>query len=295
MKAINGWYLYWLITLPMTVFLVLNTVAADLGNPEDVSHLISYSVRWSVPFIYFVLAASSMPVVFPGDLSRWWARNRKYIGLVFATAMAWQGAFIFLVSTVHSDYYYSDIYYLRDELEGSSGYIFLAAMVFTSFEFGRRLITARQWKLIHKSGVYFLWAYPFSVYWWNLFYYEAPRPIDYVFYVAGFLAFSVRIVAWAKKRHMKNQREGLDVAVTHLAAGYLFIALGLLAAGTGALWRETISGILLAPAWSANLELWLPFWPFEPFLSLLLIALGAMTLTYRNTPSMASASVANGG
>jgi len=43
--------------------------------------------------------------------------------------------------------------------------------------------------------------------------------------------------------------------------------------------------VLLAPAWSANLELWLPFWPFEPFLPLFIIGLGTLLLTKVSTES----------
>ena len=38
-------------------------------------------------------------------------------------------------------------------------------MVVTSFALGRKYLSAKQWKVIHKSAIYFLWAYPFSVYW----------------------------------------------------------------------------------------------------------------------------------
>jgi len=36
---------------------------------------------------------------------------------------------------------------------------------------------------------------------------------------------------------------------------------------------------LTTPEWSADLVLWLPFWPFEPFLSLFIIGLGTMLVT----------------
>ena len=83
-------------------------------------------------------------------------RNRKYLGLCFAVAMAWQGSFIFVMSMFFCDYYFEDIYLLRDELEGSIGYIFLPAMVVTSFNFGRKDLSPKQFKLIQKSGIYFL-------------------------------------------------------------------------------------------------------------------------------------------
>ena len=45
-------------------------------------------------------------------------------------------------------------------------------------------------------------------------------------------------------------------------------------AATGHLWQPALSAALLSRAWSAELELWLPFWPFEPFLPLFTLALG---------------------
>ena len=158
--------------------------------------------------------ASSLRILFPGSVSAWLVRNRKYIGLIFALGMAWQALFIFMLSNYHRDYYYNEVFYFRDEIEGSIGYIFLTLMVATSFKQIASKINSYQWKLIQKSGLYFLWAYAFSVYWWNLFYYPfeeggtSPRLIDYIFYWLGFAACLVRIIAWGKVRHKagnKNQ------------------------------------------------------------------------------------------
>jgi hypothetical protein len=168
-KAINGWPLFWLTSVSISVVMLVAISDIDLTSAAGISEMIAFSVRCSVPFIYLVVAASALQVLFPGAIATWLLRNRKYIGLCFAVAMAWQGLFIFIMSNFHRDYYFDEIYLLRDELEGSTGYIFLAAMVVTSFRFGRRFLSASQWKLLHRSGIYFLWAYPFSVYWWNLF------------------------------------------------------------------------------------------------------------------------------
>lgn len=286
-KIINGWRLFWLIVIPISVLIVNALMQTDMTSPEGVSYMISYSVRLAVPFIYLVIAASSFQILFPGPFSMWWLRNRKYIGMCFAVAMAWQGAFIFTVSTFFRDFYFAEIYLFRDELEGSIGYIFLAAMVVTSFHFGRKHLNLKQWKLVHKSGIYFLWAYPFSVYWWNLFYYPtlepftAPRLIDYIFYWSGFLAFVLRIAAWGKKRHqvaMKNALQCRTPLVFKSLGGGL-IALGLFASATGLYWQKFVNAFLTGQEWFAELVLWLPFWPFEPFLSLLIIGLGTMLFT----------------
>ena len=138
-------------------------------------------------------------------------------GPLFAAAMAWQGLFIFLVSNFQGDYYYDEIFYLRDELEGSTGYLFLAAMVVTSFEFGRNRLTPAQWKLLHKSGINFLWAYPFSVYWWNLSYYPDPLPWDYVMYLMGFAAFAALLNCSISSSSRNNSnRRGFCTFATRL-------------------------------------------------------------------------------
>ena len=280
--AINGWSLFWIICVPMSGIMVVAMLGADLSTGAGVSEMIGFSVRWAVPFIFMVVAASSVQILFPGPFSKWWLRNRKHIGLCFAVAMAWQGLFIFIMSNFFREYYYQDVYLLRDELEGSIGYIFLPAMVVTSFQFGRRHLNTKQWKLLHTSGIYFLWAYPFSVYWWNLSYYENPEPIDYIFYWSGFLAFALRIAAWGKLRQRAATGGGSEGGTTHSISrllGFAIIGFGCVVAATGIRWQEPVSAFLLSPKWSADLELWLPFWPFQPYFSLFIIGLGTMLLT----------------
>lgn len=104
-KAINGWGLFWLISIPMSIIILIAMMKTDMSTGEGVQHMIGYSVRFAVPFIFLVVAASSVQVLFPGPIAMWWLRNRKYIGLCFAVAMAWQGTFIFIVSTFFRDYY----------------------------------------------------------------------------------------------------------------------------------------------------------------------------------------------
>ena len=280
-KAINEWRLFWLVSVPMSVVMVIAMTGVDLSTGAGVSSMIGFSVRWAVPFIYLVVAASSVQILFPGPFPMWWLRNRKYIGLCFAVAMAWQGAFIFMMSMFFREYYYQDIYLLRDELEGSIGYIFLTAMVLTSFHFGRKYLTHQQWKLLHKSGIYFLWAYPFSVYWWNLSYYENPQAIDYLFYWSGFLAFALRIAAWGKKR-LKAAKRTAPQSKTPLVfkiSGAAIIAFGLLVAATGLHWQGSVTAFLTSPKWAADLGLWLPYWPFEPYFSIIIIGLGTRLVT----------------
>ena len=274
-RWMNEWYLFFGVSVPISLIMLIPLSNFDSVTGVEISNMISFSVRWAVPFIHLVIAISSLQIIFPGALTRWLMLNRKYIGLIFAVAMAWQGLFIFIMSYYFHDYYFSEVYYFRDEIEGSIGYIFLVAMVLTSFDFGKKFVDSKQWRIIHKAGIYFLWAYPFSVYWWAISYYKTPLMIDYFFYWLGFFAFLTRIIAWGIVRNRKVSRK------TRLNAllGSILIVSGLSLSALSLYWQNSITESLTALEWSSILELWLPFWPFEPFLSLMIIAVGTMILT----------------
>lgn len=280
-KAFNGWNLFWLVSGPISIAMLIAMAGADLSGGAGVSAMIQLSVRCAVPWLYLTFAASSLHVLLPGPLTRWLLRNRKFFGLIFAAAMAWQGFFILWMVIIHSDYYINEVYVLRDAIEGVVGYIFLAAMTFTSFPFGRKLLSPRLWRYLHKAGIYFLWAYAFSVYWWALFYYPNPLPIDYIFYWGGFLAWAVRAAAWNKKRLRlaeKKTREN-NAQPTFNLIGIAVVALGLIAAGFGSLWFDTAEEWLTGYAFTRVPELYLPYWPFQPYLPLFVIALGTLLMT----------------
>lgn len=130
-----------------------------------------------------------------------------------------------------------------------------------------------------------------SVYWWNLSYYENPQAIDYIFYWSGFLAFAARIAAWGKKRQQATKRNTPESSApfTSKVLGGAIIAFGILLSGTGLHWQEPVTAFLTAPKWSADLVLWLPYWPFEPYLSLFIIGLGAMLVTKARAKSQLNA------
>lgn len=280
-KAINEWWLFWLITGPISLAIIMAMMRIDLSGGPGVSSMIQLSVRCAIPWLYLAFAASSIVVLFPGVLSRWLLRNRKIMGLCFAAAMAWQALFIIWLVTVHRDYYMEDVYVLRDVIEGLLGYFFLIAMTVTSFKFGRRHLKPRQWKLLHKIGIYSLWIYAFSVYWWALFWYPNPGWIDYIYYWGGFLAWGLRAAAWRKKRLQTGARQAPQ-ASTHPVfsmVGIVIMVVGLIVVTFGAPWQQASEAFMSAFAWSEWLELWLPYWPFEPYIPLFVILLGAYLTT----------------
>jgi hypothetical protein len=280
-RAFNSWRLFGLVVLPMSVCMVIAMASTDLSRAEGVSSMIQYSVRWAVPWIFLAFSASSVQVLFPGLASRWLLRNRKIFGLCFAAGMAWQLSFIVWLVTVHSEYYSEEVYVLRDVIEGLLGYLFLAAMTVTSFKTGRRLVTSRQWKLLHKTGIYFLWAYAFSVYWYELFYYDQPDPIDYLYYAAGLFAWLLRVAAWSRKRRQAQEKAAAEHVVPRTTRwpGLTLVGIGLVCAIAGSAWTAAAHQHLYDIPLLSMLDLYLPYWPFIPFLPLFVILPGALLVS----------------
>jgi len=275
-KALNEWRLFWLVTGLISIAMIIAMMQTDLSTGAGISSLIQLSVRCATPFLYLAFAASSMQKLFPGLLSMWWFRNRKVFGLCFAAAMAWQALFIVWLVTIHRDFYVDEVYVLRDVLEGLLGYSFLAAMTLTSFKFGRQRLTPKQWKWLHKVGIYSLWVYAFSVYWWALFYYPNPGLIDYVYYWGGFLTWGLRGVAWTKKRRQLNERN-IPQGHTPLAfkvIGTILIGIGIFMVTFGSSWQKASEAFMSQYEFLNWLVLYLPYWPFEPYIPLFAILLG---------------------
>lgn len=279
-KAVNGWPLFRLIAIPTSLIMLAGMLRVETWGGPAVSSLIQLSVRFAVPWLFLAFAASSLQILFPGPLSLWLARNRKYLGLAFAAGMALQALFILWLVLVHTDYYIDEVYVLRDAIEGVIGYAFLAAMTVTSFMPVRKRMTPGQWKLLHKSGMYFLWAYAFSTYWWSLYYYPNPVVPDYLFYWAGLTAWALRVAAWSRKQSKRAKKTGpySDDQPAVAALGYATIGGAVIAAALGSAWQPASESVLCGYSLTAWAERYLPFWPFEPFLPLLAIVLGGYLL-----------------
>jgi hypothetical protein len=278
--TINGWNLFRMVTAPISIAVIIATVVADLSSAEGISALVQFSVRCAVPLLFVVFAASSIQVLFPGPFGRWLLRNRKYLGLSFAAAMAWQALFILWLVIGHTGYYVEQVYVLRDAIEGVIGYTFLLAMTVTSFPRGRKHVSAGQWRILHLSGIYFLWAYAFSTFWWSLFYYRDPVFLDYVFYASGLAAWTLRAAAWGRKRTILAEKAGVvrNGLTPFRMAGVALIGVGLAMSIFGSGWQKIAAASLYGYDFTKIPELYLPFWPFEPFLPLA-VMLGGIYLT----------------
>jgi len=201
-ELVNGWRLFGIVSISMTLVVASVSLRTDLSSPLGISSLLQLSVRLSVPWLYLAFAASSLHVLLSNEFSRWLLRNRRILGLCFAAGMGWQLTFILWMLIGHWGYYKGEVYSLVDLSTQIPGYLFIIAMTLTSFRPFRRKLGPARWRVLHKTGIYFLWGVVWSTYWYELYYYDDIQIIDYVYYWMGFLAWGTRIVAWARRRQL---------------------------------------------------------------------------------------------
>ena len=269
---LGGWGLFFAVTIAMCVAVVLKMRTFDMTDPENVSSMIQLSVRMSVPWLYLAFAASSLVVVLPSPLSRWMIRNRRYLGLLFAAGMAWQLTFIVWMVAGYWGYYRDDAYYFWDVAVQIPGYMVLTAMTLTSFWPGRRMLSSRQWQVLHRTGIYILWGTVWSTYWYEIFYYDDIQLVDHVFYWAGFAAWGARIWAWGRKRAQEKDGGG-EKRKALVGLGLVAATMGVVGLVFGSAWAPTAWEILeFFGHWAPLFELAVPFIP------IFLIAFGTTLL-----------------
>jgi len=156
-KHLNDWPLFFWIAGINSLAVIAYTQTQDMTVPDGVSEMIQMSVRCTVPLIYLAFVASALRALIPGKFSTWLMRNRRSIGLAYAAAMGWQLFFILWLWAGHWEYYTEEVYDLEDIIFQVGGYSYIFAMTITSFTPIRRKMGLLQWRILHKTGIYWLW------------------------------------------------------------------------------------------------------------------------------------------
>ncbi|HUH03013.1 MAG TPA: ferric reductase-like transmembrane domain-containing protein [Kofleriaceae bacterium] len=114
------------------------------------------TARTSVAIFLVVFAASSLNALARAPLTKWMLRNRKHLGLGLAVSHFTHAAF--LVALMARVPEFRADFSVSDSAGGLTTYAFLLAMTVTSFDGPKRRLGPRAWKVLHKAGMYALWA-----------------------------------------------------------------------------------------------------------------------------------------
>jgi hypothetical protein len=129
-----------------TILLVQGT------GPEGIGAWLRWTARISGVLFFAAISASALRVFRDGPFARALLANRRYVGVSAAVAHTWHLAGIAA--------------YLRlpgigleagSAVPGALAYLFLLAMVATSFDRSAAWLGARRWKLLHTLGGWYVW------------------------------------------------------------------------------------------------------------------------------------------
>jgi sulfoxide reductase heme-binding subunit YedZ len=195
-RYLNGWPLVGWFSL-VVAFLVL-AVLTKLGfNKEGFQGVLHLTGKTSLLLFTSAFIASSLFKTWPTPWSRWIARNRRYLGVSFACSHFFHLVSILVLIRISPDFMNS--LRLSAIVGGSIGYFFIAAMTATSFDRTTEWLGARRWKILHTTGVYYLWFIFFVTY---TFYIFSKSPV-YVFFTLFLLgSLTLRLKVLFQKRKM---------------------------------------------------------------------------------------------
>jgi sulfoxide reductase heme-binding subunit YedZ len=190
----EGWRLFALLTLILTVLCA--GIAGMRGfEVEGARMVVRFTARTSLLFFCLAFGAVALARLWPNGWARWLRRNRRQLGVTFATSHALHAIAIvafadmdpagFATATSPASFVF-----------GGIGYAIIIAMTATSFDRTAAAIGPRAWRILHLAGGYYLWA-QFMI----SFGKRIPAmPLYSLFLIPLFAVLALRLIAMAQAR-----------------------------------------------------------------------------------------------
>lgn len=177
--------------LAMTAFLL----AVNGTGEEGVRTLVRHSAQTSIVLFMAAYSASSLRALWRTGASKWLLANRRYLGVSFAVSHTIHLAALIALYQVAESF--------RSGLNaatlvgGGLAYVFLFAMAATSFDRAQAWLGRRPWKILHTTGMHYIWLIFFQSY--------LPRalitsPVYAPFVVLLLTGLGLRVAAWRRSR-----------------------------------------------------------------------------------------------
>ena len=133
--------------------LVAALVASEGTDETGLRALVRWTARTGLAFFLAAYCASSLRRLWPSSASAWLLRNRRWLGLSFATAQAAHLVAIGLLARRLGAAFETQPVSLAG---GALGYVFTAALAATSSDRAVAWLGAARWRLLHRVGIHWL-------------------------------------------------------------------------------------------------------------------------------------------
>lgn len=151
----NGWRLTGLITVILIIMAVM--VAGASATPVEAARMvIRMTARTSLALFLLAFAAAALFKLWPSVMTQWLRANRRYIGVSFAVSHGIHAVAIIALANLDPALFKS-LTNIGSFVGGGLAYLFIILMTMTSFDRTAALIGPKAWRILHTSGIWFLW------------------------------------------------------------------------------------------------------------------------------------------
>ena len=197
---IVGWCALVLVTVTLAILAVKGVDEAGLRA------VVRTTAQTSFVLFTGAFSASALCTTWPGPLTRWMLRNRRYLGVSFAVSH-----FIHLIAIVALALRLGDQFKLNPAtlVGGGLAYVFIAAMTATSFDRTAAWLGPRAWRRLHTAGGYWIWFIFLLSY--------APRAAMISVWYAPFVLVLLGVAALRVVVRLRSRRQSPTMPVVSLA------------------------------------------------------------------------------
>lgn len=188
----------WSLALACIAALALGAAAifaAYDGSIDGVRRIIRVTAHTSLAFFLLAFVASAALRLWPSAATRWLVHQRRGFGVTFAASHIIHGAAIITLAARDPALFWQ-LSSVGNIVAGGSAYVFILAMLATSFDGPRRAISPAVWTRLHKVGAWYIWLSFIAT--------NAKRigtgPGFYVTVAILLMAGALRLAAWMQRR-----------------------------------------------------------------------------------------------
>ncbi len=195
-KYSQGWIIVGWAALALSAMVAIIIALYGVGE-EGARVTIRATARTSFALFLTAFTATALVKLWPGGLTKWVRANRRYIGVSFGVSHAFHAVGIIALAFITSGASIRETD-LSALIGGSLAYLFIAAMVVTSFDRTAAMLGHKKWQILHTVGMYLLWMVFFFSY--------GGRAVVSIYYAPLALllisAIALRFVASMKRRRL---------------------------------------------------------------------------------------------
>jgi len=190
----EGWRLFAVLALTLTA-LCLWIAGMRQFEVDGIRMVIRFTARSSLLLFCFAFGAAALARLWPNAWTRWLRRNRRALGVSFATSHGLHAAAI-MAFAAQDPAGFTAATSLASYVFGGIGYAVIVAMAATSFDRTAQAIGPRAWRILHLGGGYYLW-FQFMV----AFGKRIPdMPLYALFLIPLLVVMALRLIAMAPAR-----------------------------------------------------------------------------------------------